>query len=173
MFELRPISSEAIPVAMEKAERYRLLNEPREAASICRDILETDPDHTDAQVCLLLALTDQFGEGLRVNVNHAMELVERLPEGFLRKYYEGVVAERWAKCQLAQKSPGHVVFEWLRHAMECYEEAQPLSPKGHEEAILRWNTCVRIMRAFPDVRPRPEDHHDETSAGFEDEVPWR
>jgi len=28
MFELKPLSKEAIPAALEKAERYRLLNEP-------------------------------------------------------------------------------------------------------------------------------------------------
>ena len=35
MFELKPLSREAIPRALEKAERYRLLNEPAEAESIC------------------------------------------------------------------------------------------------------------------------------------------
>ena len=39
MFELKHITHEAIPHALEKAERYRLLNEPEEAESICLDIL--------------------------------------------------------------------------------------------------------------------------------------
>src|ERR1700689_4205285 len=64
MFDLKPISPEAIPVALEKAERYRLLNEPWQAESICRDILRIDPEHDLALVMLLLALTDQFGKGV-------------------------------------------------------------------------------------------------------------
>ncbi len=44
MFELKPLSGSAIPAALEKAERYRLLNEPAEAESICRDVLKADPD---------------------------------------------------------------------------------------------------------------------------------
>ena len=59
-FELKTLSPEAVPAALEKAERYRLLNEPGEAESICRDALEVDPDNQEALVTLLLALTDQF-----------------------------------------------------------------------------------------------------------------
>ena len=40
MFELKPLSQDAIPKALERADRYRLLNEPAEAESICLDILE-------------------------------------------------------------------------------------------------------------------------------------
>jgi hypothetical protein len=34
-FDLKPISIASIPRALEKAERYRLLNEPEQAESIC------------------------------------------------------------------------------------------------------------------------------------------
>ena len=37
MPELKQLHKEAIPSALEKAERYRLLNEPGEAESICHD----------------------------------------------------------------------------------------------------------------------------------------
>ena len=63
MFEPKPISIEAIPNALAKAERYRLLNEPREAESICRDVLEVDADNQEAIATLVLALTDQSGNG--------------------------------------------------------------------------------------------------------------
>ena len=33
MFDLKPISASAIPAALEKAERYRLLNEPAAAGA--------------------------------------------------------------------------------------------------------------------------------------------
>ena len=45
MSDLKALSREAIPAALEKAERYRLLNEPGEAESICLDILQADPEN--------------------------------------------------------------------------------------------------------------------------------
>ena len=57
MYELKPISGQAIARAVAKAERYRLLNEPQEAESICRDILRADPDNQEVLAMLLLSLT--------------------------------------------------------------------------------------------------------------------
>ena len=53
MFELKPLSTEAIPAALEKAERYRLLNEPGEAESICLDVLKADPENQQALITLV------------------------------------------------------------------------------------------------------------------------
>ena len=39
MINLKPLKTEAISAALEKAKRYRLLNEPDDAESICLDIL--------------------------------------------------------------------------------------------------------------------------------------
>jgi hypothetical protein len=64
VFQLKPLSKNAIPAALVKAERYRLLNEPGEAESICLDVLQIDPGNQDALVMLILALTDQFPEEL-------------------------------------------------------------------------------------------------------------
>ena len=47
-FELKGLSKTAIPAALERAEKYRLLNEPVQAESICRDILATEPDNQHA-----------------------------------------------------------------------------------------------------------------------------
>jgi hypothetical protein len=44
MVELKGLYTEAIPAALEKALRYRLLNEPAEAESICHDVLHIDPE---------------------------------------------------------------------------------------------------------------------------------
>ena len=63
MFDLKPLSKDAVDSALSKAERYRLLNEPDEAESICLDMLEIEPGNQQAQVMLLLALSDQSGEG--------------------------------------------------------------------------------------------------------------
>src|SRR5262245_31851578 len=100
MFELKPISKEAIPRALARAERYRLLNEPQEAESICRDVVAADPDNQEALVMLLLALTDQFGRGSEVTITRAREVLTLLHGEFEQAYYDGVIAERWGKAQL-------------------------------------------------------------------------
>src|SRR5437762_3085487 len=100
MFELKQITRQGIPHAVAKAERYRLLNEPQEAESICRDILEIDPDNQDVLVMLLLAITDQFRKNADVGAGHAQKIVVKLRGEYERAYYSGVITERWAKSRL-------------------------------------------------------------------------
>src|SRR5882757_9948945 len=102
MFETKPIAKLAIPRAFEKAERYRLLNEPWEAESICLDILAIEPDHAQALTCLLLALTDQFGTGPApaLLVERARQLLPRMTRDYERAYYTGIICERVAKSLL-------------------------------------------------------------------------
>ena len=154
MFELKPISPEAVPVALAKAERYRLLNEPWQAESICRDILRIEPKHHQALVMLLLALTDQFGKG--VSAVQAREILARLEGGYERAYYAGIICERWADALLRKGSPGvgFTAYENLREAMFHYEQAEQLRPEGNDDALLRWNTCARILMRNSDLRPR-------------------
>jgi len=63
MSTLKKISPHGIERALEKVDRYRLLNEPGDAESICLDILEVDPANQRALAALLLARTDQFQHG--------------------------------------------------------------------------------------------------------------
>ncbi len=42
-FRLKPLSEKSVEAALRKAEHYRLLNEPRQAESICLDIVEVQP----------------------------------------------------------------------------------------------------------------------------------
>ena len=60
MFELKTLSKEAISRSLERVERYRLLNEPAVAESICHAILHVEPAHQQALVMLILVTTDQF-----------------------------------------------------------------------------------------------------------------
>src|SRR5215472_12918676 len=106
MFELKRLSKEAIPAALEKALRYRLLNQPADAESICHDVLAIDPENQQALVILLLALTDRFGKGYAVGVNQAQELLPRLRDSYERAYYAGIISERRAKAQLQRGGPG-------------------------------------------------------------------
>jgi hypothetical protein len=92
MVDLKPLSREAVARALEKAERYRLLNEPVEAESICLDVLRLEPDNQQALTALLLALTDQFDEDAPNAVSQALELVPRFkdrPRGLLRGHHRG------------------------------------------------------------------------------------
>jgi hypothetical protein len=147
MFELKPLSREGIPAAFEKAERYRVLNQPWQAESICRDILAVEPDSQRALVILLLALTDQFGKELGAAPAAARELIPRLKGDYAKAYYSGIIAERRARASLTRGAPGSgaAAYELLREAMEFYERAEPLRPPGSDDAILRWNTCARML----------------------------
>ena len=147
MFELKRLSKEAIPAALEKALRYRLLNEPAEAESICNDVLHIDPENQQALVVLLLALTDRFGKGYAVGVLQAQEVLACLRDPYERAYYAGIICERRAKARLHQGHPGsgHDAYELLREAMGWYEQAEALRPPRNDDAILRWNTCARLI----------------------------
>jgi tetratricopeptide (TPR) repeat protein len=142
-FELKALSPEAVPRALAKAERYRLLNEPREAESICLDALEREPDNQEALRTLLLALTDQFGkEESPLTFAEARKLVARLRDEYDRAYYTGIILERQAKAHLQDASG---TFERLREAMSWYEKAEAIRPLNNDDAVLRWNTCARMI----------------------------
>ena len=173
MAELRPISEEAVDAALEKAQRYRLLNEPREAESICHDVLLADPDNAQARITLLLAMTDQFGQPAAAGLEAAQEQIPSLPSEYERAYYAGVILERWGKSHLGRDMPKHVAFDWIREAMNHYDAAAAICPPGNDEAILRWNTCVRLLRREPRQSTPTRTQTDELHAGFDDEVPPR
>jgi len=158
MFELKPLSKEGIAAALEKAKRYRLLNEPMEAESICLDILEVDPENKEAIIMLLLALTDQFDKELSVEANQANELLPRLKDEYERNYYAGIICERQAKAILHRGVPGskHVAYQWFYDAMEYFQKAEAKHPPGNDDAILRWNTCARIIMQN-NLTPRQEE----------------
>jgi hypothetical protein len=147
MFAPKPLSREAIPAALEKAERYRLLNEPAEAESICLDILQTEPDNQQALITLLLAVTDRFGKGYGVSETQAKEVLERITGDYEQAYYTGIVAERRGKAKLTHAGhfSGSQAYDCLREAMSWYETAEAVRPPGNDDARLRWNTCARLI----------------------------
>jgi hypothetical protein len=159
MFELKPLSKDAVPAALARAERYRLLNEPGEAESICLDVLQVDPGNRNASVMLLLALTDQFmhdsSSGL---VTRAGELAAGLPDEYERAYYMGIIRERLAKAILVRDRYGAVASaaDWLREAMTFFERAEAQRPVQNDESLLRWNACARLLMRLP--VPAPDVH---------------
>ena len=159
VFELERISTDAIPGALEKAERYRLLNEPLMAESICLDILEIDEENQQALVTLILALSDQFGHSAASELSRVRDLLRQLTDEYERTYYAGIIAERRATALLEQGGGrrGYVAYELYREAMGWYEKARTLAASGVDDPILRWNTCARLIRKYPHLRPAPED----------------
>lgn len=160
--QLRTISKDAIPRALSKAERYRLLNEPVAAVSICLDILSADPDNQHALVTLLLGLTDQFAHGFKMSDVQPAEVIAKLRDPYERAYYAGIVAERQAGAMLDQGLPQSpfVAHDLLTRAMRHFEEAERLRPEGNDDALLRWNTCARLMNSRA-VQARPEGDADD------------
>jgi len=158
MSELKSLHKDAIPAALEKAERYRLLNEPGEAESICRDALQADPDNQDALVMLLLALSDQFLEEPEA-AEEAWQCAEQIRSDYDRAYYCGIICERRAKAYLHHGAPrcGSRAYEGLREAMTWFERAEAIRPAGNDDALLRWNTCARLIMRDHRLVPEPEE----------------
>ncbi len=168
----KQISPEAIPVALEKALRYRLLNEPLEAESICLDILSVDPDHRAAQTTLLLALTDQFDLNLGVDLDRVKAILHHLSDDFEREYYSGIMYERWGKAQYAKNTPQHAA-PWMLQAMRCYDRAAALSASDEPDAILRWNTCARFLDRYGITSEYCSDADRDVDGEYGDDVPPR
>ncbi len=158
-FELKELSPEGVAAALLKAERYRLLNEPWQAESICRDILRAEPEHEQALVTLVLAISDQFRTEGAQRMEEARQVLAQLKGDYKRAYYSGILWERRATAQLTQhtNAAGHIAYDGLRRAMEYYEQAERSRPAGNDEALLRWNTCARLIMSHPQVRPLPEE----------------
>lgn len=155
-FELKSISQDAIPEALERAHRYRLLNEPWEAESICLDVLKIEPANKTALITLLLALTDQFDQ--QPITSRAREVLASLDGEYERAYYSGIILERSARAHMKQNlADSSFIGEELLKAMECYEKAQKLRPSGNDESILRWNACARTLMRQPELRPRTQE----------------
>ena len=159
MFELKKLSKEGIPAAMARVERYRLLNEAWRAESICRDILAVEPDHQPALIALLLSITDQFGVSSTATVAAARQILAMIHGEYERAYYEGIVCERWATGigRRQATASGPMVHDWLRQAMEWFEKAHELRPPKNDDALLRWNTCARLIMRDPSIRPPTDD----------------
>jgi hypothetical protein len=157
--KLKPITREGIPAALQKAERYRLLNDSSAAESICLDILSIDSENQQALVMLLLSITDQFGADSGDGVTRARAVLPSLRDEYKRHYYAGIISERKAKSILVSGAMGvdDVAHDWFREAMKWYEKAEAARPSGNDEAILRWNTCARMLDRHAPKRPTREE----------------
>jgi len=157
--KLKPITREAIPAALEKAHRYRLLNQPVQAESICLDVLAVDEKNPEALTTLFLALTDQFARSLQPAFDRAARILPLFPDPYARIYYEGILCERRGKAHFRSGGPmaGAMAFEWLQRAMALYDRAEALRPVGDDDAVLRWNSCARMLADNDQIKPRADE----------------
>src|SRR6202048_210410 len=162
-YKLKYISIAGIPEAIAKAELYRSLNEPEEAESICRDILNIEPQRQLALRLLGLALTDQFTGGASDRYREAEVTFQQLNDPYERLYYAGILYERRAKAQLHAGQPPHTLLPLFEQALRSFAEAEKFRPAGNDDAILRWNRCVRLLQTSTYVweqEPAPFDGKD-------------
>jgi len=159
---LKPITAAGVEAAITKAEHYRLLNDPTAAESICLDVLELEPANQRALVTLLLARTDQFARPMAAKVTSARDVLPRLEDPYARAYYAGLIAERRGTALLHARTPaaGPMAYACYREAMGHYAEAERLRPAGNDDALLRWNTCVRLLEAHAHVTPGVEESYE-------------
>ncbi len=158
-YQLKPISKSSIPAAISKVEVYRYLNEPGEAESICRDILAIEPTNQEALRLLGLAITDQFTGVVSDRYMEANNIFKSLSDPYKRLYHLGILDERKAKAQLKAGRPPHTVLPTFEKAMDCFEKAAEIRPADNDDAILRWNRCVRLLqsRVGPDWQKEMEE----------------
>ena len=159
MSNLKTISKEAIPQALEKAMHYRLLNDPWQAESICRDILRTDPKNQEAVYALILAITDQFEGKFKKSLSHALEKVSDLTDEYKEEYCRGLIFERQARAALTRHTPRavYIAYGYMERAMNHYKNAEQIRPETNEESILRWNACARYIKEHNLVPPPSEE----------------
>jgi hypothetical protein len=93
-----------------------------------------------------------------VSDTQTKELLARIKGDYDRAYYSGIVAERRAKMKLRQNAPDcrFQAYDLFREAMALFEKAETIRPTGNDDALLRWNTCTRIIERNKLV-PREEE----------------
>jgi tetratricopeptide (TPR) repeat protein len=147
-YKLKRLAEQNIEHAWQKADKYRLLNQPEEADSICRDILDVAPTHQGALRTLGLALTDRYPHHWIALHREALEVFGKLESEYERVYYTAIAWERCGKAQLEQGN-GRSAYSAFLHALKLYDQAETLVHGGEPDPVLRWNRCVRELTTHP------------------------
>ncbi len=146
--ELKRLTTQNLEAALAKASTYRDLNQPEEADSICRDVLDVDPENLHALQILGLSLTDRFGAGWVGLFEEAISVFERLGTEYDRVYYSGIAWERSAKAHL-ERGEAHSAVTSFEHALALFERAEKLASGSSPDPVLRYNRCVRLLTTHP------------------------
>ncbi|HEY8038214.1 MAG TPA: hypothetical protein VIF15_00400 [Polyangiaceae bacterium] len=161
-YTLKRLTRTNLEAAIAKAAHYRDLNQPEEAESICRDVLDVEPAHQQAWKLLGLALTDRFVSRQVGLLEEAIEAFERLSDPYERVYHLGVAWERAAKAHL-ERNEAHSAVTAFEHALRLFEQAEAMRA-DLPDPVLRWNRCVRLLANHPSLRaaihaPREDEVH--------------
>jgi len=154
--QFKTISRNGIVEALAKVQHYRYLNQSEEAESICRDVLAVDPENQLALRLLGLTITDQFKGATSDGFREAQTCFEKLSSPYERSYYQGILYERRAKAQLRAGHLAHSLLASFENAMRCFEDAEKIRPQGNDDALLRWNRCLRLVQSIPDLTRESE-----------------
>ena len=88
-------------------------------------------------------------------MKEAKGYLARITSAYQRAYFAGLVVEKQGRGALQRGMGGAFAYTCLREAMEHYERANELKEPGNDEAILRWNCCVRTIQEHG-LRPRQQ-----------------
>ncbi len=149
-YELKRLADKNLEKAISLAKHYRDLNQPEEAESICRDVLEVAPENVEALRTLGLALTDRFPTSWMTIFEEACGVFKKLPSDYERAYYVGIAWERYAKAQL-ESGRAHNAIHAFEEALAKFEEASTFAPKDDPAPILHYNRCVRALTTNPEL----------------------
>lgn len=155
--QFKTISSNGITGALAKVQHYRYLNQAEEAESICRDILTIDPENQMALRQLGLAITDQFTGAGSDRLGEAQQCFEKLTSSYEVSYYLGILHERRAKAQLRAGHLAHSLLASFEKGMQYFEEAEKIRPQGNDDALLRYNRCLRLIQSIPELKRESMD----------------
>lgn len=168
-YEFKRIAPESIPAALAKAEKYRDLNQPEQAESIARDVLVVSPEHKGALRELGLSITDQFAQHPEW-FRDAEEIFRRIADPYETPYLIGLAHERLCRALLRTSTAAETLAGLWAGAMRHYAAAERVRPAGNDDAILRWNSLVRLLERHPQLDPQ---HHQAEHVDYGDSPPVR
>ncbi len=157
-WKLKELGARNLEAAVTLAKHYRDLNQPEEAESICRDVLEVSADDAEALRTLGLALTDRFPSAWMTLFDEACTVFAKLPAPFERVYYTAVAWERYAKAQLEAGRSQNAIHAF-EEALRGFEEADKLGTADNPAPILHYNRCVRALTTHPELVRAARDAH--------------
>ncbi len=145
--DYRLIHQDTIGAVLDKARQYRSLLEPELAISICLDVFAVDENNQDALVIYILAMTDLYNHAnAKVCPQTINESIAKLTSEFERTYYTGITLERKARALLKNAMSRSFAYNLFIQAIKIYDQAQQIAPKQRDDAILRYNACVRTIK---------------------------
>ena len=147
---LKRLKDKNLGTAITLAKHYRDLNQPEEAESICRDVLEVAPENVDAWRTLGLAMTDRFASQWMCLFEDACTAFKKLPDDYERAYYVGIAWERYAKAQ-AEAGRAQNAIHAFEEAIGYFDEASKHAAKDDPAPILHFNRCVRALTSSPEL----------------------